>query len=83
MKGVSALDLDELKGYNNETFSRSRAATRDDGELSCHFGLPGQLFKSRSPKIIGGTELMLRGSKRGRARLREHVQFCGTLRCFE
>ena len=31
MKGASrALDLDELKGYNNETFSRSRAATRDD-----------------------------------------------------
>ena len=51
------LYLDELEGYHDETFGRSRATSGDDSKLPRHIGLARHVSKSFSPKVIRGAEL--------------------------
>jgi hypothetical protein len=46
------LDLDELKGYYDETFSRPRKGTGNDGKLLRHLGLASHVFENFSPEIV-------------------------------
>ena len=55
---MDILDLDELKWYNDKTFSSARAATGDDGKLPRHFGLAGYSLESLPPIIICRAELV-------------------------
>jgi len=54
---MDILDLDELKWYDDKTFSSARAATGDDGKLPRHFGLAGHSLESLPPEIICCAEL--------------------------
>ena len=54
---MNILYLDELKGHHDKTFGSPRTAAGDDGKLSRHFGLTGQRFERRAPKIICCTVL--------------------------